>query len=227
MIHVADRLGGNVEILVGGHRPPDLELGHCQLRGICNRTVWLRPVVCAVLGCALSLFSETATEPVPPKWLHDGKLIAEDFSFSIDSPNPDSRWTFTRLPDIQGSKQAAFIVEPSTDTKYLITVSDKGGYMGSTKSFIVEMQKSMPKDWRVDRAKIEPSALPLKDSSKLTITIHLPNEATLYVYGYVVSGSNRTYMLLNYSPETAEPPQFKHFVGSFALLSLPKVKKRS
>jgi len=53
----------------------------------------------------------------------------------------------------------------------------------------------MPKDWRVDDAKIEPSEFPLKNSSKLTLTINLPNEVTLYAYGYIVSGTRTLHVL--------------------------------
>ncbi len=171
---------------------------------------------------APSVFPQAAA-PVPSAWLHNGKLAVEDFNFSIESPSSDSHWTYTRLPDVEGKKETAFIVDTSTSTRFMVIVWDKSGSMGSdsTREFVAGMQKSMPKDWRVDDAKIEASEFPLKDSSKLTITIHLSNEVTLYAYGYIVSGS-RTYMFWDYSPGTTEPPEFKHFVGSFALLKSPK-----
>jgi len=169
-----------------------------------------------------SLFSQTTPEPVPSKWLHDGKLVVDDFNFTVDTPNPDAQWSYVRLPDIQGAKAAAFVVAPSTDKKLVIVVWDKTGSMGSgsTKDFVDGMTKSMPKDWQIADAKIEPSAFPLKDSSKFTVTVHLPNEQTLYAYGYLVTGG-RTYELLTFSPETTEPSEFHHFVGSFAFIKAP------
>jgi hypothetical protein len=184
-------------------------------------------LVCAVLGCALSVCSQTPPEPVPSNWLRDGKLVAEEYNFSIDSPSPNSHWSYSRLADIEGSKATAFTVEDSIDTKFAVVVWDKSSSTdsGTTKSLVDGMEKSMPKEWRIDDAKIEPSAFPLKDSSKLKITIHTPDQATVYAYGYVVTG-DRTYALVDYSPETAEPPQFKRFVGSFAFLSPPNYKSR-
>jgi hypothetical protein len=186
-------------------------------------------LISAALGCVLSVFSQTPPEPVPFTWLRDGKLVAEEYNFSIDSLAPTSHWSYSRLADIEGSKATAFIVEVSTDTKFFVMVWDKSSRMDSdsTKHFVHDfvngMQESIPKDWRIDDARSEPSAYPLKDSLKITITIHPPNEATMYTYGYVVTG-NRTYMLVDFSPKTAESPQFNHFVGSFALLSPSKSK---
>jgi hypothetical protein len=167
-----------------------------------------------------SAFAHSALEPIPSEWLHDGKLVAEDFNFSIDSPSPDSHWLYSRLPDINGRKGIGFIVEASPDTDVEIVVWDNSRGMESlgTKDFVDEIQKSNPKGWRVDEARIEPSAFPLKNSSKFKFTVHLPSEKTLYAYGYVVTGK-RTYVLLDYSPEVPEPSQFRRLVGSFALLS--------
>jgi hypothetical protein len=186
-------------------------------------------LICAVQGCALSVSAQTPPQAVPSNWLRDGKLVAEEYNFSLDSPNPDSQWSYTRLADIQGSKATAFIVEVSTDTKFFVAVWDKGSRMDSDSTrtfvhnFVDGMQESMPKDWRIDDAKIEPSAFPLKDSLKIKIAIHPSNEATVYAYGYVITG-NRTYMLMDFSPKTAESPQFNHFVSSFAFLSPSKSK---
>jgi len=79
------------------------------------------------------------------------------------------------------------------------------------------MTKSLPKGCRIEDVKIEPSSFPLKNSSKFKVRILLPNESTLYAYGYTLTGSH-LYMLLNYSPETTEPPQFNSFAGSFSFL---------
>lgn len=182
---------------------------------------FLRSVVLAFFGVVLAAAAQNA-EPVPSKWLHDGKLVADDFNFSVATPTPNSEWSYVRLPDIQGSKARAFIVAPSTDTKFAIIVWDKTGSMdsGSTKTFVDGMMESMPKDWRVTDAKIEPSSFPLKNSSKLSATIRLPDERTLYLYGYIVTGT-RTYEFLDYSLETIEPREFRQFVSSFAFIKDP------
>lgn len=175
-----------------------------------------------LLAVELIAFAQQSTEPVPSKWLHDGKLVVDDFNFSVATPTPNSEWSYVSLPDIQGSKARAFIVAPSTDTKFAIVVWDKTGSMdsGSTKTFVDGMTKSMPKDWRVTDAKIEPSSFPLKNSSKLFVTVRLPDERTLYVYGYIVTGT-RTYEFLDYSLEAIEPREFHQFVGSFAFIKDP------
>jgi hypothetical protein len=82
------------------------------------------PLICAVLGCTLSVFSQTPSKPVPSEWLREGKLVAEEFNFSINSPNPNARWSYSRLPDIRGSECTNFSVETSKDTEFLITVVD-------------------------------------------------------------------------------------------------------
>ena len=176
------------------------------------------------LGFAFPLYSQTTTQSVPSTWLHDGKLIPEQFNFTIESPSPSSRWSYTPLPDLEGSKQTAFIVE-ETGKKFVIVVWDKSGYMGtgSTDKFVKGMQRSMPKDWRVEGATIEQSDFPVKGSSRIKTKIKLPDFSTLYAYEYIITGP-RTYMLFDYSVENSEPPEFTLFVGSFALSSPPETK---
>jgi hypothetical protein len=174
--------------------------------------------VSAVLVWTNLLFSQTATQPVPSTWLHDGKLTVEQFNFSIDSPTPDSQWSYTALPDVGGGKRTAFIVEVA-DKKFMIVVWDKSNWDPVDKNkFVREMQESLPRDWRVQGARIEPSDFPLMGSSKLKAKISLPDFSTLFVYGYLVGGA-RTYSFFDYTTEAIEPPQFYRFVGSFALLS--------
>jgi hypothetical protein len=60
-------------------------------------------VFCTLLGCPFTVFSQITAQPVPSKWLREGKLIPEGFNFSIDSPDPDSEWSYAYLPDYQGS----------------------------------------------------------------------------------------------------------------------------
>jgi hypothetical protein len=182
-------------------------------------------VALAILG-GPCLIAQTTTAPVPAKWLRDGKLFVEDLNFSIEAPNPDSKWTYSPQPDVQGKKATAFLVDASADSKFMALVWDQVGRFSSTdtKQFIDGMRKTMPKDWSVDDAKFEPSAFPLKDSMKLTITLHsnANREVALYVYGYVIFGGNHIYLLQVYSQDATEPSQFSHFAGSFALLPSPK-----
>jgi hypothetical protein len=189
---------------------------------VCRGAVLALPLLCAVLGSAIPFFSQTPLEPVPSKWLREGKLVAEDFNFSIASPNPDAQWTYKQDTASNGVKRTTFFVQDSTDARFAVIVVDSEDHFdsGNTKKFVDGMQRTMPKDWRIEDTKIEPSSFPWKGSSKVKVTLRLPNQAALYMYGYVVT-SNRNYFMLDYSPETAEPPQFSHFVSSFAYLSPP------
>jgi hypothetical protein len=176
------------------------------------------------LATAPSLYSQTTAQPIPSTWLHDGKLVPEQFDFSIESPTSTASWSYTSLPDLEGSKQTAFMVEESGQ-KFMIVVWDKSGYIGtgSKDKFVTSMRKSMPKDWRVGDVKIEQSDFPVKGSSKIRAELSLPDFSTLYAYEYVITGP-RTYMLFDYSAETSEPSEFTQFVGSFTLISPPESK---
>jgi len=92
-------------------------------------------------------FSQTAAKPVPSAWLRDGKLAVEEFNFSIASPSPDSHWTYTQLPDVQGSTETAFVVDGSTSTKFVVIVWDRSGNMDSdgTKDLLTECGRQCPK----------------------------------------------------------------------------------
>jgi hypothetical protein len=196
----------------------------CIVKGMTRMKTALLAAL-AILGSSC-LFAQATAAPVPAKWLRDGKLFVEDLAFSIDTPNPDFKWTFARQPDVQGKKAVAFLVDASADSKFLVLVWDQAGGFGSsgeTKQFIDGMRKTM-KNWSVDDVKLEPSAFPLKDSMRLTMTLHsnADSSVTLHEYGYVISGSQHIYMLQVYSQESTEPPQFAHFAGSFTLLPSQK-----
>jgi hypothetical protein len=88
-------------------------------------------------GFALTL------EAVPSKWLRDGKLVVEEFNFSISSPNPDSEWMYTQLDEVKGSKATAFFVSASTQTRFGVLVWDKEFKLDSstnTRKAFVEME---------------------------------------------------------------------------------------
>lgn len=162
-------------------------------------------------GIALA---QSALEPIPPAWLHGKKLVAEEFNFSIESPNPDSHWFYARDPS---TKSTAFDVD-STDTNFGIVIWDKSLDSLAIRNFLDAMRQQMPKESRAGDITVEPSAFPLKDSLRIKTTTHLPKDAMPYAYSYVVTGK-RTHMLVDYSLESSEPLQFRRFVGSFALLS--------
>jgi len=175
----------------------------------------------ALIGVVpFAIFSQTSSQPIPTKWQHDGRLVVPEFNFSLGSPNPDASWTYQQLPDIEGSKATAFIVAATKDENYAMVVMEKGGRMdsASTKKFIGGMQKSLPKNWQVADAQMEPTSVPTPESTKFRVRLTLPGDSTLYSYGYVVPGKH-TFMFMAYSPETTEPPNFTRFVSSFSLLA--------
>jgi uncharacterized membrane protein YeaQ/YmgE (transglycosylase-associated protein family) len=92
----------------------------------------------------------------------------------------------------------------------------------NTKRFVDGVRESIPEGWVVDDVKLTPTVFPRKDSSKLTITMRLPNNIILYAHGYIVVGAGRSYILQVYSPATTEPPEFTAFAGSLVLLPPPK-----
>jgi len=181
--------------------------------------------VALILGNAGRVACQTASKPIPDQWLRDGHLVVPEFNFSVDSPNPESRWSYRELPDIQGFKTTAFVVDASHDENYSVIVWESGssGRMddpASKKRFVDHMQKALPKDWQAaDNPHIELTAVPMSGSWKVKTTIRRPaDDSLLYSYLYVVTGK-RTYMFITYSREETEPLQFSRFVASFALLS--------
>lgn len=76
-----------------------------------------------LLGAA-TLFCQSSGDPVPAKWLHNGRLVVPEFNFSINSPMPNSHWTYRQFPNIQGHKETAFIVESSPHSIYFVIVMD-------------------------------------------------------------------------------------------------------
>ena len=82
-------------------------------------------LIFVALSFSPSVSSQTPPEPVPSKWLHNGKLVAEKYNFSINFPTPNSQWSYSRLADIDGSKATAFIVEASKDSRFFVAVWDQ------------------------------------------------------------------------------------------------------
>lgn len=109
-----------------------------------------------------SLFCQSSGDPVPAKWLHNGRLVVPEFNFSINSPRPNSHWKYRQVPNIQGQKATAFIVDPSPEGTYLIIIVNIRTDTSATKNFINELQTSLPKDWQAQDARMEASAIPKK-----------------------------------------------------------------
>jgi hypothetical protein len=148
----------------------------------CMKVVVLVLALTAGFGGAC-LSGQPPMQPVPAKWLHDGKLVVEELNFSIQTPSPGSKWTYYEST-IKGLKGTLFLVVTSVDTKFSVLVADEADTMNeyNTKRFVNGFKESIPKDWVVDEAILEPSAFPLKGSSKLTITMRLPNNVNLAAY---------------------------------------------
>jgi hypothetical protein len=184
-------------------------------------------LICIVLLCGTPASPQTPSQPVPPTWLHDRKIVAPAYNFSLSSPSPDSQWSYARLADVEGSKATAFVVQAAPDTRFVVAVWDmpSSGDSSDTKKFVDNfgsgMKESMPKNWQIDDPTIEKTDFPLKDSLRIKIAIHRLNEATVYAHGYLVTG-DRTYLLFDFSPNTEETPQFNRFVSSFAFITPPK-----
>ena len=142
-----------------------------------------------------SLFCQSGVKPVPAKWLQDGRLVVPELNFSIESPVPDAKWSYTGgLPKVDGNGSTAFVVELTNRSKFVVNVVENSSKMESTNGdqFIIGMRKTFPKDWQIQDSRFEVSDVPLKDSRKFKVTIKLPNNSTYYAYGYIVSGSVAT-----------------------------------
>jgi hypothetical protein len=180
----------------------------------------LSAIAIIFLSISFSLFCQPGVKPIPAQWLHDGRLVVPELNFSIKSPAPDAKWSYTGdLPKVNGNGSTAFIVELADRSKFVVNVSENSSKMTSTNGdeFFIGMKKTFPKDWQIQDSRFEVSDVPLKDSRKFKVTIGLPNGSTYYGYGYIVSG-NRSYQTIVFSPSPTEPVSFTQFVQSFTLL---------
>lgn len=166
------------------------------------------------------LLGQAEMEPVPSQWLHDGKLVVEQLKFSIDSPSFDAKWTY-KQSTAKGRKVTSFVAAEPSGSNFVLAVMDGTGNMDGGQ-FFDGIKGSVPKEWRMDDEKLEPSVFPLKGSSKFSMTLHLPNEMSVYGHGYVVQGSGRTYIMEVFSPDAAEPPEFTRFAGALTIIPPPK-----
>lgn len=181
----------------------------------------------AMILLCTSAFCQTASEPIPSKWLRDGHLVVPELNFSLEPPTPGSHWSYQELPNIEGSKATAFIADADQE-RYALIVMEKGGSVKlddpvSRKRFLDDLQTSLPKNWQaVGDPQSEQTTVPVSGSWKVRVTIRRP-EGDIFMYAYAIGGK-RVYMLVDYSTETVEPPRFSRFVASFSLLS-PRFKR--
>lgn len=180
----------------------------------------LSTLAIAFLAIPFSLFCQPGVKPVPATWLHDGRLVIPELNFSINSPTPDAKCSYTGdLPKADGKGSTAFVVELGDRSKFVVNVFENSSKMESTSGdqFFIGMKKTFPKDWEMKDSRFEVSDVPLKDSRKFEVAIGLPNGSTYHAYGYIVSG-NRSYQTITFSPSPTEPVPFTQFVQSFTLL---------
>jgi hypothetical protein len=73
-----------------------------------------RLLIVAVATCVVSgfLLGQATPKPVPEEWLRDGKLVVPEFNFSVNSPSPQSRWTYTEM-NTRGKSSTAFYAATS------------------------------------------------------------------------------------------------------------------
>src|ERR1017187_7617880 len=137
----------------------------------------LLTVTLIIVGSSSSMFCQTA-KPIPPEWLRDGRVVVPEFNLSIGSPNPQWHWTYQQFgpPD----NQTAFIAEVAPDTKYVVMVMNGGGKFEGKEKFATGMQKTLPKGWQIKDVQHEYTTVPMSGSSKIRVTIQLPNDAILY-----------------------------------------------
>ena len=160
-----------------------------------NSTAHRRPAwglfLLAVLACPLWASFQTASKAVPAGWLHNGRLVVPELNFSVDTPTSNARWSYQEVANVQGSKATLFLVNASPDEDYIVTVLEKQSRAlnaKDTKSFVDGMLKSLPKDWRVRNVQIGPTDAQVRNSSRFAVTIRLPDESTVYQYGYIIPG---------------------------------------
>jgi hypothetical protein len=180
----------------------------------------LSSLAIAVLAIPVSLFCQAGVKPVPATWLSDGRLVIPALNFSINSPTPDAKWSYTGdLPEADKKASTAFVVELSDRSKFVVNVFENSSKIESTSGdqFFIGMRKTFPKDWEMKDSRFEVSDVPLKDSRRFKVTIGLPNGSTYYAYGYIASG-NRSYQTITFSPSSSEPVLFTQFAQSFTLL---------
>lgn len=185
-----------------------------------ERMTNLSTLAIAVLAISLPLFCQPGVTPVPANWLNDGQLVVPELNFSINSPTPYAKWSYTGdLPKADGKGSITFVVALGDGSKFVVSVRENSSKMTSTSGdqFFIGMKKGLAKDWEMKDGRYEVSDVPLKDSRKFKVTIVQPNGYTYTSYGYIVSG-NTSYQMVTASLSQTEPAPFTKFVQSFTLL---------
>ena len=167
-------------------------------------------------------------KPLPPEWLHDGRIEVSELNFSIRSPAPISQWSYQEYPNTEEYRITTFTTYTPGSDNYNIMVMDKSGRMDSadTNKFLRGMvhgvQDTLPHDWQVSDIHVASTTIPVSASYKFTITFHDPGDSFFYIYGYIVSGK-RQYAITCNTAEASEPLQFSGFVSSFSCISSNEV----
>lgn len=162
---------------------------------------------------------QTAPKPVPAKWLRDGKLVVPEFNFSINSPSPQSRWTYTEM-NARGKSLTAFYATTPDKEQFMVFATEEWGGIDRQKfldGFVGGLRRTIPNDWNIVDTNYYDSSFPENGSTRFLFKIRLGNGATVFMHGYVVWVSH-TWMLAQYSPAVIQSADFKSFAGSFARL---------
>ena len=109
-----------------------------------------------------------------------------------------------------------------------ITVFDRGVAFDKSNaaSFLRNVNEGRPTGWQLLGGTLDDGSLPVK-STRFTNTFRRPDGTLLFQYGYLLTDSERTYMLQQSAASTTEPSVFREFARSFKFLHQPKTSKRT
>ena len=74
------------------------------------KTVLNMVLICLAAPCVICC--QTAGDPIPVKWLHDGHLVVPEFNFSVESPSTNSPgqavvdWRYIRHGGVKATRSA-------------------------------------------------------------------------------------------------------------------------
>jgi hypothetical protein len=165
------------------------------------------------------LLGQATPKPVPEEWLRDGKLVVPEFNFNVNSPSPQSRWTYTEM-NTRGKSSTAFYAATSDVDQFIVFASEAGGGIDRQQyldGYVGGLRQSFPKNWNIEDTNYYESDFPETGSTRFLVKIRSKNGTTIFLHGYVV-WSSHTWVLAQYSAEIIQSAEFKSFVRSFARL---------